>query len=816
MDRLTSFMKNRFENQGNAFFILTAVLFLCKIFWFLTIGEIVLMKAIKSLKFKFFGIIGLMVFFCLFSCYGGTQDRLQKKVLIIHSQDQFYSAYLDITQSFMTQMCSPELDCEFDHFDIKIRTHREQFAERFEPYFQKIKEGYYDAIVCIANVAATYINNPQYLDLIPKNVPILYILVSYEDLPESHLHYHNKYTHHYIETAQLALELFPNRKNIALLTRAGWEDTKQGWEFCNFIESIRGMNVQIYTPDSYTDDELLEKLAENKKDTFVIVHDWPSRNESLYTYIQGLVDVSRRLDQLGIPVFVTRDYLLVEGVMGGVVTYTRTIGKNAANWLKEYFKNGADDSYIALTYYRNVLDWNALQRYHVKESRVPSGVMVMNKSFGFWDRNRFRIITGVGIILFGFSLLLAEAVRRLIRNRHRILIKNNILKETTEKARRAEMAARRAEAAMGNFLSNMSHEIRTPLSVIISLSDLIQLDNTPENEKKDNLTTIHYASESLLKLINNILDFSKLEEGKMTLKSENVLIHKMLNEIDKIFQVKAAEKEIGFHCECRDLPLTICLDEPHVREIIVNLLGNSIKFTNEGKVELFASFSKANAETGTLTVKVQDTGIGMSPDFLKNLFKPFTQEGRSSQVGTGLGLCISRQLVQVMGGDLTVESEMGKGTVFTMVIPGLKYSEKAPAKEQSLNGQLGEEKFSGCKVLVVDDMQMNLMVMGKVLKNFGIVPLLADTPEKALNLLKENELDIILTDLWMPGMNGDLLAKEMRKLPNGQKAKIFMLTADAYAKDEIDISALDDILVKPLSLDKIRELLKNFSSKMAA
>ena len=164
-------------------------------------------------------------------------------------------------------------------------------------------------------------------------------------------------------------ELFPNRKNIALLTRAGWKDTKQGWEFCNFIESIRGMNVQIYTPDSYTDDELLEKLAENKKDTFVIVHDWPSRNESLYTYIQGLVDVSRRLDQLGIPVFVTRDYLLVEGVMGGVVTYTRTIGKNAANWLKEYFKNGADDSYVALTYYRNVLDWNALQRYHVKESK---------------------------------------------------------------------------------------------------------------------------------------------------------------------------------------------------------------------------------------------------------------------------------------------------------------------------------------------------------------------------------------------------------------------------------------------------------------
>jgi signal transduction histidine kinase/CheY-like chemotaxis protein len=764
------------------------------------------MKAIKSLKFKFFGIIGLVVFFCLFSCYGGTQDRLQKNVLVIHSQDQFYSAYLDITQSFMTQMCSPELDCEFDHFEIKIRTHREQFAERFEPYFQKIKEGYYDAIVCIANVASAFINNPQYLDAIPKNVPILYVLVSYKDLPESHLHYHNKYTHHYIETAQLALDLFPNRKNIALLTRAGWEDSEQGREFCDFIESIPGMNVQVYTPDSCTDDELLEKLAENKKDTFVIVHDWPSRNESLYTYIQGLVDLSRRLDQLGIPVFVTRDYLLVEGVMGGVVTYARTVGKDAANWLKEYFKNGANDSYVALAYYRKVLDWNALQRYHVKESNVPSGVMVMNKSFGFWDRNRFRIITGVGIILFGLSLLLAEAVRRLIRNRHHILIKNNILKVTTEKARRAE-------AAKGRFLSTMSHEIRTPLSIIISLSDLIQLDNTSESEKKDNLTTIHYASESLLKLINNILDLSKLEEGKMKVKVAEVAIRETLNEIDKIFQVKAAEQKIGFHCECRDLPSTIWMDELHVREIIVNLVGNSMKFTTEGKVELDASFRKENAETGTLTVKVKDTGIGISPEFLKNLFTPFNQEERSRQVGTGLGLSISRQLAQIMGGDLTVESEMGKGSTFTLVIPGLKYSEESKAGEQSLNGQIGEEKFDNCRILAVDDMQMNLVVLSKVMKNFGITPLLADTPAKALKLLKENEVDVILNDLRMPEMNGDQLAKEMRKLPNGQKAKIFILTADFYAKDEIDASALDDVLIKPLSLNKIRELLRKWSSK---
>ena len=497
-----------------------------------------------------------------------------------------------------------------------------------------------------------------------------------------------------------------------------------------------------------------------------------------------------------------RDYLLVDNVVGGVVTYVGYVGKDAAEWLKEYFKNGKDDhTHKALDDYRRILNWNVLKRYGVPSSRVPYGVVVANKPYSFWEHNRFNITLIVGIIFVALSLLLAAALNR-------ILLKNNILKVTAEKARQAE-------TAKGRFLSNMSHEIRTPLSVIISLSDLLQFKNTSEQEKEENLTTIHYASESLLKLINKILDFSKLEEGKMKIKEEEILIREMLNEIDKIFQVKASEKKIGFHCEYANVPARIWLDEVHLKGIIVNLLGNSMKFTNEGKVELIASFSKENAETGVLTMKVRDTGIGMSPEFLKDLFKPFNQEGRSNAVGTGLGLTISRRMAQSMGGDLTVESEMGKGSTFTLVIPGVKYSEKVPVKE-SASEQLGEEILSNYKILVVDDMQMNLMVVSKVMKNFGIKPLLADTPEKALNLLKENELDIIFTDLRMPEMNGDQLAREMRKLPNGQKAKIYVLTADAYAKEEIDMSGVDDVLVKPLSLDKIREVLKSYPSKKVA
>ncbi|MBO7107313.1 MAG: response regulator, partial [Verrucomicrobia bacterium] len=203
----------------------------------------------------------------------------------------------------------------------------------------------------------------------------------------------------------------------------------------------------------------------------------------------------------------------------------------------------------------------------------------------------------------------------------------------------------------------------------------------------------------------------------------------------------------------------------------------------------------------------RDTGIGISPEFLKDLFDPFSQEGRSNEVGTGLGLTISRQLAQVMGGDLTVESEMGKGSTFTLEIPGLKYSEAVQTNEPSKEFTADKSVFS-CRMLVVDDMQMNLMVISKVLKKFGVVPLLANTPEKALNLLKENEVDVILTDLRMPDMDGDHLAREMRKLPNGQKAKIYVVTADAYAREEIDMSGLDDVLVKPLSLEKIKDLLR--------
>lgn len=752
------------------------------------------------------GIIGLMVFLLLFSCYGETQERSHKNILIIHSHDQFYSAYLNITQSFMKQMCSPELDCEYDHFEIKIRTHREQFDERFEPYHQKIKEGYYDAIVCIGNPACLKLNEDKYLEAIPKDVPVLYVGVSESGLSDSQIYYRNNYTYHPIETIKLALDVFPDRRNIAFLTNDSWENSSAGKRFCNFIESIPGVNIQFYSAASCTDEELQEKLSVNKEDTFVIVHDWPRRDESLYAYIMGTVDLIKRLDQLEIPVFVMCDYLYVDCVIGGAVTYVSNVGKDAAEWLKKYFKNGKDDhTHQFLDEYRTILNWDALERYGVSNSQVPSGVIVLNKPYSFWEHNRFNIIMLVGIIFIGLSLLLAVALKR-------ILLKNNMLEETAEKARQAEMTARHAEAAKSRFLSNMSHEIRTPLSVIISLSDLLQFKNTSEQEKEENLTTIHYASESLLKLINNILDFSKLEEGKMKIRTAEIPIRKVLNEIDKIFQVKAAEKKLNFYCECRDLPPVIWLDELHIREIIVNLVGNSMKFTRQGKVELNAAFRKENAKTGTLTVKVRDTGIGISPEFLKDLFDSFTQEGRSNAVGTGLGLTISRQLAQAMGGDLTVESELGKGSTFTLEIPGLKYSEAAQTNEPSKEFTADKSAFS-CRMLVVDDMQMNLMVISKMMKRFGVVPLMATTVEKSLQLLKENEVDIILTDLRMPDMNGDQLAREMRKLPNGQKAKIYVLTADAYAKEEIDMTGVDDVLVKPLSLDKIKDLLKNFSKK---
>lgn len=759
-----------------------------------------------NLKSKFLGIIGLMMFLCLFTCWGEaeTQEPSHKRILIIHSHDQLYSAYLDITQSFTMQMCSPELDCEFEHFEVRVRTQNDEFPERFAPYIEKIKEGYYDAIACIGNMIYWHLNKEEYFDAIPENVPILYIGVDYSQLPKPHVTYRNYYVYYPFDTVELALKIFPERRNIAFLTRAGWTDTKQGADFRHSIESIPDVDVQFYDPTSCTDEELVKKLSENKEKTFAIINDWPRRNESLQSYILGIVNMIRKLDQAGIPVFILRDYLQVEGTVGGVVTRIGDVGKDAANWLKGYFKNGAGNPHVPLVYYENILDWNALQRYHVSGDNVPAEVIVVNKPYGFWDHNRFKILTIVIIIFVALSLLLAVSLRKIIRNRYNILQKNNMLKVAVEKARQAE-------AAKGRFLSNMSHEIRTPLSVIISLSDLLQFKDISEDEKHDNLTTIHYASESLLKLINNILDFSKLEEGKMKIKMEEVLIREMLNEIDKIFQVKAAEKKIGFHCECVDMPVRLWLDEVHMKGIIVNLLGNSMKFTNEGRVELISSFRKENAETGTLTMKVKDTGIGMSPEFLKDLFKPFNQEGRSNAVGTGLGLSISRRMAQSMGGDLTVESEMGKGSTFTLVIPDLKYSEETPVKE-SASEQLGEEKFSNYKILVVDDMQMNLMVVSKVLKNFGIKPLLADTPEKALNLLKENVIDVIFTDLRMPEMNGDQLAREMRKLPNGQKAKIFVLTADAYAKEEIDMSGVDDVLVKPLSLDKIREVLKKYSS----
>ena len=376
--------------------------------------------------------------------------------------------------------------------------------------------------------------------------------------------------------------------------------------------------------------------------------------------------------------------------------------------------------------------------------------------------------------------------------------------------------AKRAERAKSTFLATMSHEIRTPLNAVIGFSEFLRSDNISENERETYLDGITKASHALLALINDILDISKLENSAVDVKGGRCDMHLLFSEMSTIFKFKVNEKEIGLAYMIADDFPVLALREERIRQILLNLIGNAVKFTGKGLVSFSADW---NAAEKTLMVKVSDTGIGISPDQLKNIFDPFKQDGstRGQKVyeGTGLGLPIAKRLAEAAGGSLEVRSNPGQGSVFTLTIPDVEVYESSPTAGNATELTAAENKHSvqipdDIRFVLVDDVPINLKVLQQYLKRFGIaenrIDLYADAAS-ALDSLDTNEKVAILTDLWMPELNGEAIARAIRSDNAYRNVKVIAVTADADAKSSFDISLFDAVLAKPVTAESLGKVL---------
>jgi signal transduction histidine kinase/CheY-like chemotaxis protein len=387
-----------------------------------------------------------------------------------------------------------------------------------------------------------------------------------------------------------------------------------------------------------------------------------------------------------------------------------------------------------------------------------------------------------------------------------------------DRERKAAEAAREAALAeavglarqRSNFLAQMSHELRTPLNAILGYAQLLRRDRHQLTERQAaGLATIHESGQHLLTLINDILDLARVEAGKMVLYPVAANLGAFLQVVADIVRLKAEEKGLVFNYELGDgLPTAVTIDETRLRQVLLNLLGNAVKFTDRGTVSLRvmpvpSDEGQGEQATARLRFEVADSGIGMSPQQLGRIFRPFEQvaDPHRREGGTGLGLAISQQLVRLMGGNIAVVSEAGKGSTFSfeLTVPVATGSPAVVPSQRTIVGYEGERK----RVLIVDDVPQNRAMLEDLLQAVGFVVDAAENGALCLDMLDSFKPDLIVMDVMMPVMDGNEATRRIRQMPAWSKLPIIAVSAGAGHEDESRCyrAGANAFLAKPVEHD---------------
>lgn len=503
--------------------------------------------------------------------------------------------------------------------------------------------------------------------------------------------------------------------------------------------------------------------------------------------------------------------------------------------LQLIMESATDFAIFTMDLERKITDWNVGAKRIVGYSKEeimgqPNDVMYISEERGTQPQKEIQTAADTGRAVderwyirkdgsrfWGRGATMPIRENDQLRGFLKIMADDTERQQMEEDLRKAKNEAEIAAQAKANFMAHMSHEIRTPLNAILGISSLL-LNSDPPSNLLDNLQTLRFSADNLRALVNDILDFSKIQAGKVILEETNLNLLTQLKSLEKACEPMAREKgnTLEFHFD-EQIPVVVLTDALKLSQILNNLVSNALKFTRDGNVTVDVSLQRQDQEEYWVTFSVQDTGIGIPADKLQTIFETFTQADTSTvrqYGGTGLGLSITKMLLEIMGSQIEVESEEGKGSRFFFHLPLRQGVESKLPKDEENRLPDAPDSLPNICLLLVEDAAINRMVLIQFLEQWWSLKLdIAENGQEAVEKAQQNKYDIILMDIRMPVMDGYQAARIIRKLPGYDLTPILALTADSPdgVRSSSEATLFQDIINKPFDPQELKQKIVQYA-----